>query len=62
MGSLAWLLAWRGILNLPAEEFWVCPVGLFEDAVAVYQIMNGADEAPKKKEPNYEDDSMWDLK
>ncbi len=61
VGSLAWLLAWRGILNFPAGEFWVSPIGLFEDSVAVYQIMNGAEEAPKKKEINYEDDSVWDL-
>lgn len=63
MGSLAWLLAWRGILHFPEGEFWVCPIGLFEDAVAVHQIMHGAQETapPQKQEIDYTGDAVWEI-
>ncbi len=47
---------------MPQEEFWVYPLGLFEDMIAVRQIMDGADEVSPKKEVNYDDESLWSLK
>ena len=54
---------WRGILSIPYEEFWVYPIGLFEDMIAVRQIMDGAEEVTtQKREINYSDDSVWNLR
>lgn len=48
------------MLNIPYEEFWIYPIGLFEDMIAARQIMDGADEI-STKEVNYNDGSMWGL-
>lgn len=33
---------WRGIVNMPADEFWATPVGEFWDVVSCYQVGHGA--------------------
>lgn len=51
------------MLHFPGEEFWVTPLGLFEDSIAVHQIMHGAQEAkpPKKQEIDYTGDAVWEI-
>lgn len=49
---------WRGVLNIPEDEFWNMPIGEMNDIIACYQIANGAEEKIIQ-DPEDDEDEDW---